>query len=822
MGSHGEEELHKKLKEKPTLPVLSLRNTLLFPDMIIPLTVGRPKSLKAVEEATRGDGYLLILSQRDGDIEDPESDDLYKVGVTAKIVRLMRVAPNNLSVIVHGQGKVRVEEFTSSNPFFEARVSFLEEKESTGREVEALRKNIFGQYEKLAGLVSSIPQEMVASLQRYDNPGRIVDTIAFNMNIPLAEKQAILEETSVLKRLKMLMGILARELQVLELGSKIQSEVMNKMNKAQREYFLKEQMKAIQKELGEGDGKGLEIEELKEKVAKARMPKEAHKVALKEIDRLAMMHPSAAEYTVSRTYIDWLVELPWSKSTKDRLDIKRAQKCLDEDHYGLVKIKDRIIEYLAVQQLKKDLKGPILLLVGPPGVGKTSLGRSVARSLGRKFVRMSLGGIRDEAEIRGHRRTYVGALPGRILQNMRKAGRNNPVFMLDELDKVGADFRGDPTSALLEVLDPEQNFSFSDHYLEVSFDLSKTMFIATANILDTIPRPLLDRTEVLRLPGYTEEEKLHIAKDHLLPKVIKNHGLKKSQIHFKDEAILAIIAKYTREAGVRNMERRMAAVCRKVAKGRVSGNRRRVTVTAENLRDFLGPRQVFLDTRERIDRPGVAIGLAWTPVGGEILFVESTSMKGKGALTLTGQLGDVMKESAMTALSWIRSHADALKIPEATFSKIDIHVHVPQGAIPKDGPSAGVSLTTSLVSQLTHRIVRDDVAMTGEITLTGKVLPVGGIKEKLLAAKRAGLTEVILPERNENDLEDLTDKAKSGMTYHFVKDIEDVLREALKPPEPVSSHKDKTHKTKPDRSVSKGKVRNRPEKRDAPPLRPRP
>jgi ATP-dependent Lon protease len=775
-----ETTLESRLREGGTFPVLPLRNTLLFPDMIIPLAVGRQKSLKAVEQATRGDGYLLILSQKEGEVEEPTPDDLYRVGVVAKILRLQRIAPNNLSVIVSGQGKVRVEEFTSQDPFFEARVTLLEEQKGDPLETEALQKTILAQYEKLASLVPNIPQEMIAALQRYDNPSRLVDTITFNLSVNLAEKQAILEETSVVQRLRMLTAVLARELQVVELGSKIQSEVIDKMNKAQRDYFLKEQMKAIQKELGEGDDRAREVEELKARVAKARMPKEVEQVALKEVDRLAMMHPSAAEYTVSRTYLDWLIELPWSKRTRDRLDVKRAQRCLDEDHYGLQKVKDRIVEYLAVQQLKKDLKGPILCLVGPPGVGKTSLGKSVARSLGRRFVRMSLGGIRDEAEIRGHRRTYVGALPGRIIQGIRKAGTQNPVFMLDELDKVGMDFRGDPTSALLEVLDPEQNFSFSDHYLEVPFDLSKVMFIATANILDTISQPLLDRMEVIHIPGYTEEEKLHIAKDHLLPRVLQNHGLKKNQLRFTDAAIRRIITEYTREAGVRNLERQMATVCRKVAKERVSGRKRAVVVKPESLQAFLGPRQVFLETRERIDRPGVATGLAWTPVGGDILFIECTAMKGRGGLTLTGHLGEVMKESAMAALSWIRTHAATLGIPDDRFSKQDIHVHVPQGAIPKDGPSAGVALTTSLVSLLTGRIVRDDLAMTGEITLSGKVLPVGGIKEKVLAAKRAGLTEVILPERNRGDLEELTADAKAGMTFHLVKEIPEVLSRALK------------------------------------------
>jgi len=806
MAPEGEVNLAEKIRENPVLPVLPLRNTLLYPDMIIPLAVGRDRSLKAVEQATRGEGYLVVVSQKDGDQEDPAPGDIYRVGVMAKILRLMRVAENNLSVIVHGQGKVAVEDFTSTDPYLEARVRFLGNDDNRGIEVQALHRNVVSQYEKLAGLTSSVPQELLAALQRYDDPNRLVDTVAFNLSINLAEKQALLEETETLKRLKMLTAILSRELQVVELGTKIQSEVSDKVSKAQKDYFLKEQIKAIQKELGEGDDRAREVDELKGKVAKAKMPKEVEAVALKEIDRLAMMHPSAAEYTVSRTYIDWLVELPWSRSTKDRLNVKRARQFLDEDHYGLDKVKDRIVEYLAVQQLKKDLKGPILCLVGPPGVGKTSLGRSIARSLGRKFVRMSLGGIRDEAEIRGHRRTYVGALPGRIIQGMRKAGSHNPVMMLDELDKVGMDFRGDPTSALLEVLDPEQNFSFSDHYLEVSFDLSKTMFIATANILETIPQPLLDRMEVLRLPGYTEEEKLHIARRHVLPRVLENHGLKASQVEFTDAGLQGLISDYTREAGVRNLERQMAAVCRKVAKARVGGSKKKVVLTSENLREFLGPKLVWLESRERIDRPGVATGLAWTPVGGDILFIESTAMPGKGGLLLTGQLGDVMKESAYAALSWIRSHAGELGVDAKTFAVKDLHVHVPAGATPKDGPSAGVALTASLVSLLTGRCVRDDVAMTGEISLMGKVLPVGGIKEKVLAAKRAGISEIVLPQRNEVDLEDLTEAARNSMTFHLVKELPEALELVLK----------KEPKTRAKRAPSrrtKAPARRRPGKR---------
>lgn len=774
-----EETLKPSIEEKPVIPVLPLRNTILYPSMIMPLAVGREKSLKALEQATREDGLIFVVSQKDGEIEDPTPQDLYQVGVVAKLLRLMRNSPTNLAVVVQGQGKAKIAEITATEPYIEAKIEFLQNTEESGIEVDALRKNIVMQYEKFATLTGSIPQEQVEQFRNYTDPNKLIDTIAFNFPISLSEKQLILEETDTLKRMKLFLSILVRELQVVEIGSKIQNEVMDSVQKSQKDYFLKEQIKAIQKELGE-DSHEKELEEIKARILKAKMPKEVEEVALKEFNRLSMMHPSAAEYSVSMTYLDWLIELPWSKTTKDRLDIKRAQKILDEDHYGLKKVKDRIIEYLAVQQLKKDLKGPILCLVGPPGVGKTSLGRSIAKSLGRKFVRMSLGGIKDEAEIRGHRRTYVAALPGRIIQGIRKAGSKNAVFMLDEIDKVGMDFRGDPTSALLEVLDPEQNFSFSDHYLEVPFDLSQTMFITTANILDTIPAPLLDRTEVIRLPGYTEDEKVHIATDHLIPRVLEAHGLKKKDIEFKEEALRIIITEYTREAGVRNLERQLAAVCRKVAKERVSGNKKKAVIDSNKVREYLGMQQVFLDTRERIDRPGVATGLAWTPYGGEILFIESTMMKGKGNLLLTGQLGDVMKESAQAALSWIKSHASELGIDENIFSEKDIHLHVPAGATPKDGPSAGVSIVSSLTSLLSNRLVRDDIAMTGEITLLGKVLPIGGVKEKVLAAKRAQIFEVILPDKNQGDLEDLTEEAKKDMKFHFAKDINTVLEIALK------------------------------------------
>lgn len=774
-----EESLKEGIIEKPVLPVLPLRNTILYPSMIIPLAVGRERSLKALEQATRQDGLIFIVSQKDGEIEDPTPSDIYTVGVVGKLLRLMRNSPTNLAIVVQGQGKAKIVEITATEPYLEARIEFISNSGAKGIEVEAVKKNILMQYEKFASITGTIPPEQVDQIKNYSDPDKIVDTIAFNFPIPISEKQLLLEETDTLKRMKLFLGILARELQVVEIGSKIQSEVMDSVQKSQKDYFLKEQIKAIQKELGE-DTHEKELEELKEKILKAGMPKDVEEVAMKEFNRLSLMHPSAAEYSVTRTYLEWLIELPWNKQTKDRLDIKRAEKILDEDHYGLKKVKDRILEYLAVQQLKKDLKGPILCLVGPPGVGKTSLGKSVARSLGRKFVRMSLGGIKDEAEIRGHRRTYVAALPGRIIQGIRKAGSRNPVFMLDEIDKVGMDFRGDPTSALLEVLDPEQNFSFSDHYLEVPFDLSHTMFIATANMLDTIPQPLLDRTEVIRIPGYTEDEKVHIAINHLIPRVLKNHGLNKKQIEFQEKAIRLIITEYTREAGVRNLERQISAICRKVAKERVAGKKAKAVITEKKVREYLGMQQVFLETRERIDRPGVATGLAWTPYGGEILFIECTLMKGKGGLLLTGQLGDVMKESAQAALSWIKSHAKELKIEENIFSEKDIHLHVPAGATPKDGPSAGIAIATALTSLLTDKLVRDDVAMTGEISLIGKVLPVGGVKEKVLAAKRAQIPNIILPDKNKGDLEDLTEDVKKDLSFHFVKEINEVLKLAIK------------------------------------------
>jgi ATP-dependent Lon protease len=612
-----------------------------------------------------------------------------------------------------------------------------------------------------------------------DDPRTLADMIAANFNISVAEKQEILELIDIKKRLERITVILNKELQILELGSKIQGDLKKEMDKSQRDYYLREQLKAIQRELGEEDERTVEAKELREKIKKAQMPEDVLKVADKELDRLAKMPPAAAEYTVSRTYLDWLIDLPWAVATEDSLDIDGAQKVLDEDHYDLEKVKKRIVEYLAVRRLKPDMKGPILCFAGPPGTGKTSLGKSIARALGRKFIRMSLGGVRDEAEIRGHRRTYVGALPGRIIQGIKKAGTRNPVFMLDEVDKIGTDFRGDPSSALLEVLDPEQNFSFSDNYLEVPFDLSPVMFITTANVLDTIPPALRDRMEVLDLTGYTEDEKLMIAKQYLVPRQLAAHGITAENLTFDDDAIRAIISEYTREAGLRNLEREVATICRSCAKKYARGNREAVTVTREMLKSFLGPVKFFAEVAERTAVPGVATGLAWTPTGGDIIFVEATKMRGKKSLLLTGSLGDVMKESAQAALSYIRSKAKELKIPEDFFEDNDIHLHVPAGAIPKDGPSAGVTIFTALVSLLLDRPVRSDIAMTGEITLRGLVLPVGGIKEKVLAAKRAGITKVILPKKNENNLEEVSEKARSGMEFYLVDTMDRVIELAL-------------------------------------------
>ncbi|MCH8953839.1 endopeptidase La [candidate division KSB1 bacterium] len=758
------------------LPILPLRNTVVFPQQIIPISVGREKSIKLIEEALSDNKLITLVAQRDGKVEDPRPEDLFRWGTVTSVMKVFKMPDGTQSVMVQGLSRAQVLDYTQVDPFFKALVQPQPEKKVAGVSIEALIGNIRSLFEKIVGRASYLTPEHVILIANTEDPGRLADVIIWNLTISTAEKQSVLELIDIKDRLEKLNYILTKELQILELGSKIQTEVQGEINKTQREYYLREQLKAIQKELGEEDERTVEINELRKKIKDAKMPKETTEVAEKELDRLSKMPPAAAEYTVSRTYLDWLIELPWEKGTKDNLDVKKAQKILDEDHYDLEKVKKRILEYLAVRKLKKDMKGPILCFVGPPGVGKTSLGKSIARALGRKFMRISLGGVHDEAEIRGHRRTYIGALPGRIIQGLKKVGSKNPVFMLDEIDKIGMDFRGDPSSALLEVLDPEQNNSFSDHYLEVPFDLSQVMFITTANLADPILPALKDRMEMLELPGYTEEEKLKIAQKYLIPKQLKAHGLTKSHIEFKEEATAEIIKSYTREAGVRNLEREIAAICRGVAKEVVEGNTESTAIKKDSVSSYLGSIKFFSEVAERTSRAGVATGLAWTPFGGDILFVEATKMKGKGDLILTGSLGDIMKESARAALSYIRSKASELKIADDIFSKYDIHIHVPAGAIPKDGPSAGVTLLTCLVSLLTNKLVSNDLAMTGEITLRGSVLPVGGIKEKILAAHRAGIKRVLLPEKNRKDFDDIPEAVRKQIELCFVSEIDEVLK----------------------------------------------
>ena len=762
------------------LPILPLKGGVVYPNAVMPITIGQERSIKLIDEALVNDKIIAVVAVKNSDAEVPNQEDLYSIGCLAMIVKMIKLPNDQMSVLVQGQSRVHVGEYTQTSPYLKAKIDIIEEKIDKDVEVEAQMISIKNLFQRAVELSPHIPSEVGIMVMNMDDPSTLADLIASNFNISVGEKQEILEIIDIKKRLERVTEILNKELHVLELGSKIQGELKKEMDKNQREYYLREQLKAIQKELGEEDERSVEVNELKEKIARAQMPKEVNQVAEKELDRLSKMPPSAAEYTVSRTYLDWLIDLPWSAATEDSLEIDAAQKVLDEDHYDLEKVKKRILEYLAVRKLKPDMKGPILCFAGPPGTGKTSLGKSIARALGRKFIRMSLGGVRDEAEIRGHRRTYVGALPGRIIQGIKKAGSHNPVFMLDEVDKIGADFRGDPSSALLEVLDPEQNFSFSDNYLEVPFDLSHVMFITTANILDTIPPPLRDRMEVLDLTGYTDEEKLMIAKKYLVPRQLEAHGLTSDNLSFEDGALKAVISGYTREAGLRNLEREIATICRGVAKEYAQGQKEAVTVTKKMLHSFLGPVKFFSDIAERTSVPGVATGLAWTPTGGDILFIEATKMKGKKSLTLTGSLGDVMKESAQAALSYIRSKATDLNIEEDFFEEHDIHLHVPAGAIPKDGPSAGVTMYTALSSLLTGKPVRSDIAMTGEITLRGAVLPVGGIKEKVLAAKRAGITKIILPKKNENNLEDVPETIKKGMEFFLVDTMDNVIEHALR------------------------------------------
>jgi ATP-dependent Lon protease len=759
------------------ISILPLRNSVLFPGSIIPIDVGRKKSVKLVEEAISKERPVIgIVTQRDARTEDPGPADLYTVGCAARILKVIKLAKDNFSVILQGVSRVRLLEIGGQDPFMTARVQALPDSPTTDVELDALVMNVKDVAKRVIKLMPELPKEASALVDSVVEPGQLSDVIISHLDVQVDEKQDVLETFDLKARLRKVLQFLSRQHEVLKVREKINSQVQEEMGRNQREYVLRQQLKAIKEELGEIDESGGDLDDFREKVVAAKMPADTEKVALKQLERLKVMQPSSAEYTVTRTYLEWLVELPWSVQTEDKLDIQEARNILNTDHYDLEKVKKRILEYLAVRKLKSDKKGPILCLVGPPGVGKTSLGRSIARSLGRKFIRISLGGVRDEAEIRGHRRTYVGSLPGRLIQGMKKAGSNNPVFMLDEIDKLGHDFRGDPAAALLEVLDPEQNHTFSDHYLEVPFDLSRVMFVATANIMDPVPPALRDRLEVLELPGYTREEKLSISKQFLVPKQLEEHGLSTEKVKFDDTAVAEVIDSYTREAGVRNLERELANVIRAiavlVAEGKAQPAER---VTVERIADLLGPAKHFSEVAERTAEPGVATGLAWTPVGGDILFIEATKMNGKGQLVLTGQLGDVMKESAQAALSFIRSRAKWLGLEENFLEKTDLHVHIPAGAIPKDGPSAGVTMFVSMASLLTGKPIRNDVAMTGEITLRGLVLPVGGIKEKFLAAHRAGIKRVILPERNRKDVIEIPEQPKNEIEILYVKRMDELL-----------------------------------------------
>jgi ATP-dependent Lon protease len=776
-----------------TLPVLPLRDTVLFPNSFMPLAVAREASVRLIDESMTGSRLIAVFTQRDATVEEPTETDLYEIGTATHIHKMFKLPDGSLRLIVQGLSRVRLKRLTSLRPYLLAEVEEAAElnRPEDRLEIDALQRNIKTSFQQIVSLSPLLSDDLQTLALNITEPGKLADFIISSLpTLTTAVKQEVLDTLDVRARMDLLNRILIKELEVLELGSKIQSQVQSEVGKNQREYFLREQLKAIQKELGEDDDQAKEIDELREKIQAAGMPETVLKEANRELDRLSKMPVAAAEYTVSRTYLDWLVSLPWTKRTEEVIDLPKTKGVLDADHSGLEKAKDRILEYLAVRKLNPDVKGPILCFVGPPGVGKTSLARSIASAIGRKFVRISLGGMRDEAEIRGHRRTYIGALPGQVVQGLRRAESRNPVFVLDEIDKLGADFRGDPASALLEVLDPEQNTAFRDHYLDVPFDLSDVFFITTANVLDPIPPALRDRMEVLELAGYTEEEKLQIAKEHLVSKQVVNHGLTAEQLVFTDEAIATVIRGYTREAGVRNLERELGALCRKVARRRAEGDETAVTLTRETVATMLGaPRFLDEEVHERTAKPGVAIGLAWTPAGGDVLFIEATRMHGGATLTLTGHLGDVMKESARAALSWVRRNAGLYGLDADFFKGAELHVHVPSGAIPKDGPSAGVTMAVAMVSELTGRPVRGDIAMTGEITLSGKVLPVGGIKEKVLAARRVGIRRVILPRQNEKSvIEDIGEDLRRDLTIHLVSTIDEVIDLALTPaPTPVTA-----------------------------------
>jgi ATP-dependent Lon protease len=768
------------------LPILPLSDVVLFPHMVAPLLVSSQTSIRLIDDVVTGDRFVGVTLQKQPDIEHPKGADLHETGCVARVLRMLKFPDESVRVLIHGLKRMKIVRVQSDAPYLTAEVAPMDDEVEPGLELAALARNASAQFQQVIELSPSLSEDLKVAALNIEDPGKLADVIAANLNLTLDEKQGLLETPDVRVRLSLLGTLLSREQEVLHLGSEIQSKVSKSISKTQREYFLREQLKAIQKELGEGGEQGSEIKELRDKIEAANMPAEAKKVALKELDRLTSIPSASAEYTVARTYLDWLIAVPWSKSTPDKFDIARARRVLNEDHYDLEHVKKRILEYLSVLKLKSGngdtsavSKAPILCFVGPPGVGKTSVGMSIARALGRKFVRISLGGVRDEAEIRGHRRTYIGSLPGRIIQGLRRVETNNPVFMLDEIDKVGSDFRGDPSSALLEVLDPQQNNTFSDHYLEVPFDLSRIMFITTANQLEPIPPALRDRMEVINLPGYTEQEKVHIATKYLVPRQLTEHGLKRDQLVIQTAALTGIIRQHTREAGVRNLERAIAITCRRTARRLVEGRAKRVVVTEKNLKDFLGPAEYLADMVERRTEPGIGTGLAWTSAGGDILFIEATMMPGKGTVTLTGSLGDVMRESAQAALSYIRSHADQWKIDSKLFEKHDLHIHVPAGAIPKDGPSAGLTMAVTLTSLFLRQPIHPALAMTGEITLRGKVLPVGGIKEKVLAAARSGVRTVLLPEPNRKDLRDVPAEIKRKLQFRFVKTIGDALKWAL-------------------------------------------
>ncbi|WP_284153890.1 endopeptidase La [Desulfofustis limnaeus] len=764
------------------LPMMAVRDVVVFNYMIIPLFVGRPGSVEAVNEALNGDKLLMLVTQRDATKDDPSPDDLYSVGMVCMIMRTLKLPDGRLKVLVQAMAKARIKKYLRTEPSYRVSVAVVEDKEpgEITIEVEALMRTVREQTEKIMSLRGILSADLMMIINNIEDPGRLADLIGSNLRLKIPESQSILEEVNPVKRLRLVNSLLSKELEVSTVQAKIQNEAKEEMSKSQREYILREQLHALQKELGDSDERTQEIEELEHKIRKMKMPKAVRKEALKQLSRMEMMHPDSSEATIIRTYIDWILDVPWKKGTKDQLDLLVAKQVLDEDHYGLERVKERILEFLAVRKLNDSTKGPILCFVGPPGVGKTSLGQSIARALGRKFHRMSLGGMKDEAEIRGHRRTYIGAMPGRIIQGLKAVKSNNPVFMMDEIDKVGADYRGDPSSALLEVLDPEQNVEFSDHYLNMPFDLSRVMFITTANMTDTIPGPLLDRMEVIRLSGYTLEEKLVIANRYLLPRQIKENGIKKSQIKFNQETVTRIITHYTSEAGLRNLEREIGKICRKVARKIAEGGKGPYSISLRNLDSYLGPPKNIPESEmETIDQPGLVTGLAWTEVGGEILHIEVNLMPGKGKLILTGQLGEVMKESAQAALTYCRSCTEDLGVEAEYFDKTDIHVHVPAGAIPKDGPSAGITIATALYSAISGKKVNKQLAMTGEVTLRGRVLPIGGLKEKALAALRANIPTVIIPALNEKELVEIPEDIRKKMTFHPVKDMSEVIELAF-------------------------------------------